>query len=143
VNKRIAAILILVCGLAIYISSWSQTNEMVRTRQSSKTRTTQADTSRVLMNLIAAQDSNYIPGPFSPTSYFDITYYSVAADDSIIFTFYDTDSSGVSYWRPIPKLVGTPITRRFVNVPILGIGVVRADTANTFYEILFYQNPTR
>jgi hypothetical protein len=111
-----------------------ETNQLVIPEESKKGST---DTTLVLMGSIGAADSTYHPAPSLPTLNFDITYFSVAADDSIIFCLYDYDSIPV-YWRPIPKLTSLPVTRAFRGIPVYGIGVVRADTANTFYEIIWY-----
>ena len=135
-KARIAIFMFLV-SLAV-IAFGQETFELVKPKHSVAT---QSDTTLFLMNSITASDSAFVPAPVVPTYYFDVTYYSVAADDSIIFCLYSADSTDVSYWRPIPKLTSLPVTRYFANVPISGIGVVRADTANTFYEILFYHNP--
>lgn len=139
-NKRVVMFLVIVFAIAIggrFV--WSQETMQLPRPKQSKPVFSHVDPV-FTMGSITAADSEYYAAPWLPTRYFDLSYFSVAADDTIAFCFYSPDSS-ISVWRPIPKLTAAPITRYFSNVPIYGIGVVRADTANTYYEIMFYHNP--
>jgi len=123
-----------VLGILIPSIIYAQTLQLPVPKGGKKTK----GSTQYTMGSIAASDSNFVPAPVIPTWDWDFTYFSVAADDSFVIYLYAADSTKV-IWRPIPKLFATPITRRFRGVPVSGLGVVRADSANAAYEVIWYR----